>query len=416
MSREIKHSVNRGLVIGVILAFSFMLGAIAATLSHTMRPPYCARCHSMKESYRTWANGVSCPVGCLECHTGAKTGVHLAKEIEDETCVKVGCHTREKLFVQNTPDKAPESFNHEVHLKEWAYDRGLRCTACHASQGGERHFGIDKNSCYVCHFVRGEGVVEMVSQPDKPLWECSVCHDKVNKKIQIYEKEFDHISFEKPGVDCNSCHNNSTVHGKGAVNKDSCCQCHDRDDIPEDYSDANDMHYDHMVRHKVGCSPCHEEIEHKMYTDVSKTDTPAVFDITQTEVLLYERMMKGKGGKGVPGMPDPMYVATVSCGGCHRDNLESPVNPEVCNTCHDKGFETILEEQTGLVRHQMDTLEKLLKTRQSSQQGETSEVLETARHNYDLIASDGSLGVHNIKYVKDLLEFSISSLESIPGS
>src|SRR3990167_9125426 len=113
MSRKIKHTVSRGLVIGVILAFSFMLGAIAATLSHTMRPPYCARCHSMKESYRTWANGVSCPVGCLECHTGAKTGVHLAKEIEDETCMKVGCHTREKLFVQNAPDKDPESLNHE---------------------------------------------------------------------------------------------------------------------------------------------------------------------------------------------------------------------------------------------------------------------------------------------------------------
>ncbi|MFQ5862448.1 MAG: hypothetical protein ACE5IC_04930 [Candidatus Brocadiales bacterium] len=422
MNPEIKRSVNLRLVpgaslrliLGIVLASACVLGLIGTTLTNTMRPRYCTRCHSMERSYQAWVNGVRCNAGCLECHTDTKTGVCLAKEIEDRTCVKATCHPQEKLFVKKEPYEDFGPFNHETHLKKWAYDQGLRCTACHAHQGGEKHFNIDKNSCYVCHFVRGEGVVEMVSLLDKPLWECSLCHDEIKKKIQIYEKEFDHASFEKPGVDCNSCHFDRTVHGSGTVDKDSCYQCHDS--VPEDYSSVNDMHYDHMARHKVGCSPCHEEINHRMYRDTSETDEPDIFGEILAENPVYVEMMKGRGGKGVHGTPDPMYIATVSCSACHEDNLDEPINPEICDTCHDKGFETILEEQIEWVKTQMHTLEELLEIVRSSGQDVGEETLEKAQHNYDLIATDGSLGGHNIKYVKDLLEFSISSLEDIPGS
>ncbi len=420
-----RHRVSLRLIIGVIVAFCFMLGAIGATVTQTMRPHYCARCHSMERAYHAWVDDkVACPAGCIECHTGATTGVHMAKEIEDKTCMKAGCHTQDKLFAKKNhddmPGKANETFDHETHLTPWAYEQGLRCTACHAHQGGERHFGIEQNNCNVCHFVRGngEGEVKMVSQPDKPLWECSVCHGTgtIKKKIRIYEKEFDHASFEKPGVDCNSCHNNGTVHGTGDINRDSCYQCHDSDDIPEDYTDVNDMHYDHMVRHKVDCSPCHGEIEHKMYRDIYETDVPVIFGDVPEDTFGYVKMMKGQGGKGVPGTPDPMYLATVSCSGCHGEDVDAPVDPEVCNTCHDKGFETILKEQTELVKSQMSTLKDLLETARPAGQGAGNKLLENARHNYRLIAADGSLGVHNIKYIKDLLESSISGLKDNIGS
>ncbi|MEE9200347.1 MAG: cytochrome c3 family protein, partial [Candidatus Brocadiales bacterium] len=321
------HKVSIKLVIGTIIAFVFMLGAIGATVTRPIHPSYCARCHGMEHQYRTWTDTVKCPVrsGCLECHTGAGTGIYLATEIDDRNCMKSGCHTREKLFAKEESDNNPGHFSHESHLKEWAYGQNVGCTACHARQERDKHFGIDKNTCYVCHFVRGEGEVKMVSQLEKPLWECSVCHKEVEKKIQIYDKEFDHASFEKPGVDCNSCHNNGTVRGTGMVDKDSCYRCHVPGDIPEDYTSADDMHHDHLARQGVSCSPCHEEIRHNVYRDISEMDSPAAPGNAPAETLIYRKMMVGDGGKGVPGTPDPMNLATVSCSGCHGDDLKTPV-------------------------------------------------------------------------------------------
>jgi len=43
--------------------------------------------------------------------------------------------------------------------------------------------------------------------------------------------------------------------------------------------------------------------------------------------------------------------------------------------------------------------------------GVSSSMINEARYNYDLIISDGSFGVHNIKYVKDLINYSIQSLQ-----
>lgn len=401
--------MNIRLVMGIALAAACVLGLIAATLTNTMRPRYCTRCHSMERPYQTWVNGVSCQVGCLECHTGTKAGVWLAKEIEDGSCTKPGCHPQEKLFVEKKPYERHGPFKHRTHSEKWAYDQVLRCTTCHASQGGRKHFDIDRNSCYVCHFYMGQGEVKMLNLSDKPLWECSLCHNKVKRKIQIYEEEFEHTSFEKPGVDCNSCHFAATVHGDGRVDRDNCYRCHDN--VPDDYVSVNDIHYDHMAEHKVSCSPCHEEIEHRMPGCISEIIVQGAVAEKLAKSSIYIEMMKGEGGVGVLGTPDPMYIATVSCDACHSDGPEAPVDPQICNTCHDKGFEAVLEEQMELVRTQMRTLEGLLQVASSSGRKDLEEALERARHNYRFIATDGSHGAHNIKYVKDLLEFSISSLE-----
>ena len=55
------------------------------------------------------------------------------------------------------------AFNHETHLKEYPTNLKLRCTGCHSYMGKEvqggaetKHFGIDENTCFACHFIKGK--------------------------------------------------------------------------------------------------------------------------------------------------------------------------------------------------------------------------------------------------------------------
>ncbi len=48
---------------------------------------------------------------------------------------------------------------------------------------------------------------------------------------------------------------------------------------------------------------------------------------------------------------------------------------------------------------------------ESQKQGVPEALIDGSRYNYNLIVKDGSYGVHNIKYVKDLINHSIQRLE-----
>ncbi len=371
------------------------------------------------------------------------------------------CHTQEKLFARKEPYKKTLPFSHETHMKEDPPGMRMRCTGCHSYQGGEKHFDIDDKACHLCHFTPRKEAMSLADGGEQETGRCTLCHKDVEKKVRIYEKEFDHKLYEKLVLDkvggtakleCIDCHNNEIVHGLGEVEKDICYDCHDR--VPEDYTSVKDMHRDHMLKSKVRCDACHQEIVHKVYkedkelevchsckqllfslssaqksvevaldsTSVAGNNPSTDISLTNTSIaeLVQREMMQGEGGKGVKGSPDPMSLATLSCRACHKAVLEgngdyARVEPGVCNTCHEKGFEKIYKEQKELVLYQMEMLKKLLELAEESGRAEEVEVVE-AKQNYEFIASDGSYGVHNIKYTKDLLEFSISELnESLGG-
>mgnify|MGYP003455103023 FL=1 len=56
----------------------------------------------------------------------------------------------------------------------------------------------------------------------------------------------------------------------------------------------------------------------------------------------------------------------------------------------------------------MNTLSELIKN--SSKNGLSETLIDEVRYNYTLIVNDGSFGVHNIKYVKDLINYSTDRL------
>lgn len=123
--------------------------------------------------------------------------------------------------------------------------------------------------------------------------------------------------------------------------------------------------------------------------------------------------MMGAGGKGIKGLPDPMYLATLNCSACHKDEFYAKVNPEVCIACHERGFDKILFEQKLFVSSMMKRLKSLIKAAENQQTPDTLSIIREAAFNYEFVTKDGSFGSHNIKYVKNLLNHSIGQLRQI---
>ncbi len=407
-------------------------------------PKFCARCHSMQTSYNTWKETVSCNTDFLNCHTHDGSGRTLSVEIEDSNCTKTDCHPVEKLTSDFSKYKDVFSFNHETHLKEFPTNLKLRCIGCHSYMGREveegvetRHFGIDEDACFVCHFIKGETPL-LTTNDKKNVDGCSLCHKDVQIKVMIYEKEFDHLKFEKElKVECTSCHF-ETINRGNDVEKKNCYYCHTK--IPAEYEGADRMHNDHVAEHNVPCSPCHGGFSHKWGDEyinnilpmrdidnkdkgiekvsgmamvaISGDDTITAKDETlileKEPYLLQRELYAGNGGRGVERSPDPMYLATVNCTACHKDK-DLAIDPKICNTCHEKGFDKTMAEQKEYIAGMLDSLSELLI--ESRLQGVPESLIDGIRYNYDLIVKDGSYGVHNIKYVKDLINYSIQRLE-----
>ncbi len=408
-------------------------------------PEFCLRCHSMASSYNTWKETVSCKTGCLGCHTHDNSGKTLSVGIEDNNCTNSDCHPVEKLTSQLSNYKDTFSFNHETHLKEFPTNLKLQCTGCHSRQGqcvkkGEekRHFGIDEEACFTCHFIKGNS--PMLTNDKKKIDECVLCHKDVQVKVVIYEKEFDHLKYEKElKVECNNCHF-ETIHRNNNVEMKDCYYCHTK--VPKEYKGADRMHNDHVENHKVPCSPCHSDIYHKWndeyvnnvlstrdidvrdkYFESASINTNDALQenvaIIDKEESIFEKesfdsqrkIYAGNGGVGVEKSPDPMYLATVNCIACHRDkNLG--VDPMVCNTCHVKGFDKTMAEQKEYITGMLSSLADILI--ESQERGVSKSLIEEASYNYDLITNDRSFGVHNIKYIKNLINYSIQQLQLAP--
>ena len=432
------------LAVVTVIAFICCITLIMVAAQKPGSPEFCARCHSMQPSFNTWKETVSCNTGCLNCHTHDGSGRTMSDEIEDSNCTEIECHPVETLASDFSKYKEVFSFKHETHLNGFPTNLRLRCTGCHSYMNSEvregeksKHFSIDENACFVCHFIKGESPL-LTANDKKEIDDCSLCHKDVQIKVMIYEKEFDHLKYEKKlKVECTSCHF-ETIHRGNEVGKKNCYYCHTK--IPKEYEGAGRMHNDHVTEHKVPCSPCHDEFSHKWgdeyinnilpLRDVDTKDENILSVSGMTRVAgsgdvninakdeeyifekepysLQREVYSGNGGRGVERSPDPMYLATVNCTACHKDK-DLAVDPKICNTCHEKGFDKTMAEQKEYIKGVLDSLSEVIT--ESKRQGAPESLIDESRYNYDLIVKDGSYGVHNIKYVKDLIIHSIQRLE-----
>lgn len=414
MFAEVKK-LNKGIVIRLAIASIVATGVVVATLFCTITRPkhaqFCATCHVNVSFNNGCKKILPGDIACINCHTHENKGMAvLAVEINNAHCTSESCHPLSKLSAKEVEYKNSTSFQHKTHLDKFANNLKLRCTSCHTNLGGEKHFEMDMITCNTCHFI--DTPQPLYAQNKKPISDCTLCHSHIEKTIEIYGKTFNHDRYEgNEKTDCSDCHFN-IIQGQGKTDRKSCCQCHTK--AADNFNNASDMHHNHIVLHKTACTPCHDSITHGWTHLDNKVDEDYSPPLFPADDNVQNMIMAGMGGVGIEGKPDPMYFATLNCSACHKDKqLYTNVAKEVCNNCHEKGFDKILLEQQRFVTSQMRLLRNLLIKSRKHRTIDTNHLIQEAARNYHLIREDGSLGVHNIKYIKDILDHSIANLKRI---
>lgn len=252
----------------ILAVFLFILGS-AGLIVYTERPEFCLTCHNMKPYYDSWKKSAHNKEKCIECHYApgikahvigkinglievanhliGKYPVKFSAKVDDLTCLRQGCHTREAVVSKRVMFKGKVEFDHGKHFASSKANIQLNCDNCHKQLTNEEHIAIDENACFTCHFKNFED--------EKLMEQCLQCHRTI--------KDFDnHKEFLKePGANCLTCHSQAKS-GKGEVLKQLCVNCHaDKKDIQKPLEAAS-MHKAHTPDNKADCRDCHHIIEH----------------------------------------------------------------------------------------------------------------------------------------------------------
>lgn len=409
--KELNKKTTFRLAICSLAAVGVVTFMFFITMVRPNYPQYCAKCHDTV-TFHNSCKKLSGDIACIDCHTHENRGTRvMAVEMRNEHCVAEPCHPSHTLSAKTSIYKNIKPFQHKTHMYEITKNFKLKCTSCHGNLNKEKHFEIDERTCNTCHFINTQK--PMYTQDEKLNSDCTLCHGHIEKTKEIYGKTFQHDVYEKnEKVHCSDCHF-QTIQGNGEVDKRNCLQCHSNiTDISQSASDLHDIHID---KHKTACTSCHASIKHGLAqtrnTMYEGNNPGSIHENTQVQNLI----MMGQGGKGVKGEPDPMYLATLNCSACHKDKQASTsAAPEVCNNCHKKGFDKILSEQMHFITSGMRLLKTLL-VKAKRQHNVMDPIIQEAEVNYNLIRKDGSLGAHNIKYMKDLLNYSIKNVKQVTG-
>ena len=433
-------------------------------LEYSMQPEFCRSCHIMEPYYQAWHQSTHRDVGCPACHfepglantikgkfeassQAVKyiTGTYGSKphaEVKDASCLRSGCHEHRLLegAVKWDIKRGKETvttirFDHTPHLRpenEGGLRRGkkLRCVSCHSQIVQGKHLTVTLDTCFLCHFKglkHGRG--------DQTIGGCKACHDAPQKIIKLSTGEFKHSEYIDRGVACESCHSDS-VSGDGAVPRQVCWTCHNKSAQVARYTDPKFVHTNHVTKHKVECSSCHIQIEHKLTTGPAYVPSKPG---SRYEVLhrgtcgqCHEEthggpsdLYRGTGGKGVPDMPSPMYRTQVDCIGCHkarsRDKTQTAVLGQTylavqdsCNYCHEKKYDGRLDEWKKIIADKLANAEAAYAITKAAMYKQKLSALDTldvkrllgdAEHNIRLVKLGH--GVHNVNYSTALLSYAL---------
>jgi hypothetical protein len=203
-----------------------------------------------------------------------------------------------------------------------------------------------------------------------------------------------------------------------------CFSCHTERN--PDLSDPEFLHLEHITKRKVECFECHLDIKHgvKAMAKQIKWDCNECHKSSHT---VAEKMYLGIGAKGMTGEPDPMFTAKVSCQGCHKYSETvhigglsfntTKANVQACDDCHGEGtgytdlalewqeeIRQMLQRLVALRKELEKPIKQLRDKGPSTQSNYILSIYEKAETNLLFVQADGSDGVHNYLYARDLLE------------
>ncbi len=453
----------KGIVIFNIILFVVIIVGMLTLLEATKSPKFCGLCHNMNTYIESWKHSSHKDVNCIECHfkpgfknelygkwqaqahvvlmiTG-KVPPRYHTEVDDSSCMREGCHTKQEI---NKHDIIYEGvhFDHGKHVSELRRGKKLRCVSCHSQIVQGKHMTVTDSTCFQCHFYKSGENPEMRN--------CKLCHFKNRETVYIdanYNMPYNHDKYVKRGVPCESCHL-SVIKGDGHIKDNACIQCHGDPKILTGTFKSEEIHKMHVTDHKVECYYCHTKIQHiiervKKAEDVGKQKNIIVamkrlhldancfkcHNIGEHEMV--RKMYMGTGGKGVKGLPDPMFQAHLDCTICHtrlkidkksgvavgfvlRKNVDQIAKS--CKECHGPLYGPLLEHWSDLLTKELKKTEDVVNkangaiaqvketSANSEQLNKAAELMQVAKHNLGFVKL--AKGVHNIVYAMKLLEVS----------
>ena len=356
LSRPLKIGIQVG-VLAVILAAVGTVGFV----EYSAQPGFCTTCHLMQPYYDSWATSSHNDVPCIKCHyaPGIKaeamgklqaanqvvkyvTGAYGTKpwaEIEDAACLRSGCHSLRK--VEGVVSFHGVRFDHAQHLGELRRGKQLRCTSCHSQIVQVDNLAVEQTTCNLCHFKERDA--------GEPLAGCIGCHRSPPRVVSAAGFVVDHEQYVEDLVPCVSCHQQVTE-GSGAAEEARCWNCHNVPERIEQFEHTTLLHRVHIAEHNLECTQCHLPIEHRMVALAESAE----LDCATCHQRVHEaqqQLFSGMGGHGVENQPSSMFLARVSCAGCHELTKSVGAHETVrgageasCLSCHGIGYANILPE------------------------------------------------------------------------
>jgi nitrate/TMAO reductase-like tetraheme cytochrome c subunit len=429
-------------VIGVLF-----LAVMAYMVHYTTTPGFCNGCHIMKPYYDAWKTSKHKDVSCVACHYSPETKEllwakfqavnsvvqYLTKkysskpyaQIEDASCLRSGCHSKNLLMSKKLVYKEGIRFDHKFHLGDLRRGKQLRCTSCHSQIVVGTHVEVTDSTCFLCHFrhkPEQKGIL--------PLGNCTTCHEYPKKDIQFQGFKFNHKDFTgSRHVACEMCHPD-VIQGEGKAHKEKCYECHNEPERLEKFADVTFMHNIHVAKRKVDCTRCHDEIKHGLKTSKVRFMEYSCNVCHAETHSSPKEMFMGEKGRGVPTTPSHMFLSRLDCLACHvqakgtergggRDSRTFVASEKACTNCHG-------DQYKGMLKDWKDTFDMLLKdmepklnaARQILEKSGKAEgkvqaarkLYEDARYNANFVKI--GKGVHNPFYAAELIQVADRNLDS----
>ncbi len=442
----------------------------------------------IKKAFLSWQSGKHKDIGCVKCHyppenlaysipehkkiprdkkeTSDKSAIDFMKtelevlsrlitvlnmdssvmrtkpRLDDRSCTAAQCHpstgkgkegeywTKKFEYAKYIRDDKTEGivpYVHKTHFDstKWVEGQELHCTSCHQRETEEKHFEVNREKCFLCHFKN----VALNETRGK----CSLCHEVPTAPLQKQKKEgageeekpITHESLEESKVACESCHLH-LFKGKGLVAEKNCLNCHDSgEQISKELFNKKLMHEKHVAAQTAHCFNCHEPMEHKKedFIDVARNQCTACHPDHHT----YQKMMlAGEAYKDVPATPGLMFRVKTNCLGCHQGNKMvkgeevAHGSGKACVACHTEKHEAMAKEWKDktdeelmaakeIEKELLDAIENTKGKASKSKLKKAEELLKEGRGYMHLVEYGG--GVHNKKYSVMLLDESLNNFE-----
>ena len=414
-----------------------MLGSILATGT----TGFCNTCHVMNPYYDSWKVSAHSQVNCLGCHMqpglagyvkGKITGLAQAVDcmvgrvgtkpnahIDDLSCLRAECHSTDELGSKTIKYKNAK-FNHAKHIDNTVGGIKISCNTCHSHFEGEKHFEINEDVCFTCHFLKSDDSADKAVNTN-----CTRCHDIPDKVIEKGLVKINHAEFVSYEASCeDSCHKKIVEH-QSNVSENICLNCHDfsKDEEP----DIEKLHEIHSHGEKVECFACHGKIEHgqsggEMVS--SMIDCLNCHSDTHNIQLSTYTAEQDQQHKKADIVLSPMFLTHVECSGCHIDRQEvksdgigsigtvAKAAPDACDKCHQTGsgqqyislWQRSIKDLHKQVSEKLEQLEAVAKSETNEEKlNKLKDSIKEARAIVRSVESDGSWGVHNFKYTEAAL-------------